>query len=851
MVVGIILAFFGETVFGQEIAITEILYNPHGNDNNQEFVEVFLSEPFSLEGYMFGDIASNDTLTLLKYVNDSSYAVIVEDGFSLERIALINASFYHTGSTLGNNLNNDKDAVFLFTPLASGGMLLANVMYGDGQILALEGFSLERNVSGYFQSALEGGTPGEENSVIHSIVHDVVVVEDEGELSFELEVNGREITVTNGTDDDIEFVKNTTLKDEDDEDDKEEKDNDILKNENAMFSLATTLPKEVYTNITYRNLFSVRNKQYVRGSNATVDVLLNYSLVKVPLEGDDISDLSITTVVLDGIKSSRRVGTGELIVQDAGVYTLCGTVSNAGLTDNTNNTMGSLGSYLTVCGNFSFQSAKDVLCDITLEMVPEKMVYSSDEKVSFVPKVNDQRFPLTLRYWVTDLFNTTLQKPKITQRFTKKTYTHDLEQRVDVFVLHGELEEVPCTEVNISNNAASTLVIVKSDASFKNEITIGELSEDLHFGDSLKVPLQIIVGNKTRAQIKVYIESGSGRKITPVSSVKMGNLGRFTVTPSLEIPENCERKYLDGTYAVVAEWAGKQTQKKITIKHSLEGCTSRQQAQKSVYEIIDFAERVSVNQSFSTGVYLRNADASWHNYSLWSYVYRGPKSYSGYRVGNVQSIMMKPGDETTVALWNTVEEAEAGEYKFKVHIQKDDQKTTTSIVKDIGVVGVTTVDELSLKKERITSFYTRARSAAKTITLYGAVQGSGNYTVSLETLKEKRVKPLEVAEYNKTAFSVELFPGKNIYILRLLKDGSVVDTRDLVLFNDGDSLHSDEGVSSLTGLTELTGAAVAEPLYRSTQAKIHQHIPLLLGVTILCSLGFLIPGLRRRLKKNI
>ena len=140
------------------IHINEVMYNPEGADNNLEFVEIYLDSNQSLDGWMIGDSDSNDTLTTL-YFTDSSYALIVEEGYAYENS---DASFYSAGATIGNNLNNDLDAVFLFDP---DGILIDYMSY-DGGIANNNGMSMEYYNHSWYESMAYGGTPGDENSII-------------------------------------------------------------------------------------------------------------------------------------------------------------------------------------------------------------------------------------------------------------------------------------------------------------------------------------------------------------------------------------------------------------------------------------------------------------------------------------------------------------------------------------------------------------------------------------------------------------------------------------------------------------------------------------------------------------
>ena len=136
------------------IQITEIMYNPQGNDNNKEFIEIEGTNNLSV--YTIGDLEQNDTLNLLYYNENSNYSLIVEEGFNYTGI---NASIYSAGATIGDNLDNTQDTLFLFKE----NQTIVEVNYTN-EFANDNGYSLEFWNNEWVESNNKGGSPGEKNS---------------------------------------------------------------------------------------------------------------------------------------------------------------------------------------------------------------------------------------------------------------------------------------------------------------------------------------------------------------------------------------------------------------------------------------------------------------------------------------------------------------------------------------------------------------------------------------------------------------------------------------------------------------------------------------------------------------
>ncbi len=137
------------------IGISEIMYNPEGSDDNREFIEIYGTN--NLSEFIIGDLAENDSLELVSW-KDSNYNLIVEAGFDYSGL---NCSIYSAGSSIGNNLNNQFDTVFLYKNSSIIDSTNYTNIFGNGN-----GYSIELFRNDWNESLVLGGTPCSANSRI-------------------------------------------------------------------------------------------------------------------------------------------------------------------------------------------------------------------------------------------------------------------------------------------------------------------------------------------------------------------------------------------------------------------------------------------------------------------------------------------------------------------------------------------------------------------------------------------------------------------------------------------------------------------------------------------------------------
>ena len=134
------------------LLINEIMYDPEGDDDNKEYVEVIHETNFSLGNFTVKDFSSSDRLLLVKRT-ESNFSLIVEEGFNY---SLINASVYTAVSSIGNGLNNNQDSVIIIDNV---GNILDNITYNN-TLGGINGRALCRSNHSFIDC---NGTPGTNN----------------------------------------------------------------------------------------------------------------------------------------------------------------------------------------------------------------------------------------------------------------------------------------------------------------------------------------------------------------------------------------------------------------------------------------------------------------------------------------------------------------------------------------------------------------------------------------------------------------------------------------------------------------------------------------------------------------
>lgn len=181
---GVVLLVLFSSFSYADIFINEVMYDPYGNDNNKEFIEIKGTN--NLSEYMIGDSSLNDTLVETLYNQYSNFSLIVEEGFNYSGF---NCSVYSVGTTIGDDLTNEGgDSIYLYY----NDILIDNITY-DGTLARNNNKSLELVNSSWTQSLEDGGTPGRENT---GIINDSMnEANEDGEFDVSITISSDNLTL--------------------------------------------------------------------------------------------------------------------------------------------------------------------------------------------------------------------------------------------------------------------------------------------------------------------------------------------------------------------------------------------------------------------------------------------------------------------------------------------------------------------------------------------------------------------------------------------------------------------------------------------------------------------------------
>ena len=641
--------------FSAELVINEIMANPSESEDYNEWLEVFNNETEKINlskwslcgsklssGYV--EKSSGETKKSGDGIIDGgNYALITDGGSGTEGYSNFNVSeeslAFHTATgSLCGGLSNIEEEISLI---------------GDGKeiklsyngALAEEGYSLERIENGSFKESLYlKGTPGGKNS--QSMYAEV--------MSLKL----------------WEVLPDPWGEDGDDK----------------PFGEWVEIynPSKYHINLKGMKLEDKGGTAYITDSSTIGGTVIKPNgFLMVYRDGD--SDFSLNN---DGYEEVSLF-MGEQIID---TFTYSGSVEGMSLAKSGSEwykTVPTPGEENKILSG----------CDWELKISPESFIFNSGKEVNFnisVKRIFGEAAEVTVVGQLADINGkmeesyTSWTKQKVVSKQIKK-YSPNLGK--GIYVADFKITNISCEDKDLSNNGEKKIIAINPYYN-QNEssIEILDFEPDMSWGGTGEAKVRVYVGEETKEKLKLYVEDKDGHALSEATEFSLqDDYHNYTLTLTYFLERKCGET-IDGW--LIVEGFGKKAEESVTVKKNEKLCASVSGTtagssiplEEKSFVLNSYPQIVVSGEEFKVTLKVRNENKE-NSASVWAYLYKGAKSYSGEREANKERITLKAGEVKEINLKIKPEEMSEGTYHIKAKMLKDGRKTEQE---DTVAVKVTT-----------------------------------------------------------------------------------------------------------------------------------------------------------------
>ncbi len=308
--------------------------------------------------------------------------------------------------------------------------------------------------------------------------------------------------------------------------------------------------------------------------------------------------------------------------------------------------------------------------------------------------------------------------------WTNKTVVSDRSQKYSPNLNDGFyqasfwFEQPPCLDVDPNDYRVTRAFAISStfhqpDSTLTiNKVNLGS-DNKVPWGGQFTVELNVYKGNTTSTSLAAWVEK-EGKQISRKTTLNAERQYQFyPLTIPLQLIPNCDQELADGTATLLIEGLGKRTEESIAIegvdttvckrytsqiKKELKKIEQQQKklnktiAKKQQFFLDDLPASLSPGEVLRVQAHVLNDDKIKHNYRAWSYLFRGNKCYSCQestlpREANLQKFTLAKQEAKDIEfLLKLDDDAKEGEYKVKVKMIKDEQKTEKELTSPIYIL---------------------------------------------------------------------------------------------------------------------------------------------------------------------
>jgi hypothetical protein len=346
-------------------------------------------------------------------------------------------------------------------------------------------------------------------------------------------------------------------------------------------------------------------------------------------------------------------------------------------------------------------------CDWMLSVIINNTVSDDPEWQIRASKLEgDGKANITIKHWVEDHNGNTAKTysdisiENALSQSTSGKYSPSLNKGYGYFI-KANITNISCNDKDNSNNFVYELIFVPGEQgsySLNSSINILEVSPDsAEFGDIIDVEINVYRGDTLKYAVYAYVEDDHGKKVSEENTMHFKNkFTNYTLTIPIQLDLNYDEDYEDDDYVIIVEGLDTEDTTEISLDGKSSECRTTTSASSGSsgssstkgfnYNLEEKPNNIEAGEEFEIKINIENKDKEGHEFDIWSYVYRGSKSYTGNRQDNLKTVYLPAQTSKIIALKNLMEEAEPGDYNLKIKIKRDDYKTEKEITTTIKVI---------------------------------------------------------------------------------------------------------------------------------------------------------------------
>lgn len=387
------------------------------------------------------------------------------------------------------------------------------------------------------------------------------------------------------------------------------------------------------------------------------------------------------------------------------------------------------GSSLVSKGTPGKQNSLFGSCDWSISIILDDTIMAMENDIAVVKwKIETEKISgdgkINFSYWIEDPAGEIVKSKVYGSTNASKTFGEYQKTFHDSggYIIFANITNAGCFDFNPANDFAKTAIIVTGGTQGSSPPTstlqISDAPSSAEFGDIVNVKINVYRGGTDKYAVYTYIENEHGTDVSEKSTMHFTTkFTNYTLKVPIQLDFNCDEDYEDDDYTIVLEGLDVKDTKEISLdgkssdcgkttsssdssgSHSSSSSSSSSKSSSSddkketkttsgrfYYELVGKPENIFLGDEFSSSVKVENTKGYSINTKVYSYVYRGSKCYSGERTENMQEFILASGESKTIELKNIVEEAEPGEYNFKVRIERNDIKSGNEITSSINLL---------------------------------------------------------------------------------------------------------------------------------------------------------------------